>query len=501
MADPGTQVLDRVAPDLEQNVRFVDDALGIGTSWDIVRKPFSFGGLRMTSYVLNGYFMTIHVLVLLQNVEQLVKDYVAEHSTGPVDMCDLVQYLNTRIPFVQVQTLTDMHQVLHFILSGPMVTFIDGCDQALLVDTRVYPMRSISPPQIERVVRGPHDSFTETMLLNVAMIRRRLRDPRLRVELMQIGSRSQTDVSLLYIEDVTNPDLVKRIREKLKAIQADTVAMGEQAIVEHISRIRWNPYPLARYTERPDVAATALIEGQVVIIVDTSPEAIIAPTTFFQHLQHPQEYHSNPLLGTYLRWIILIAVFASIFLPGVFLLFNAHPEWIPPRLAFFKADRSDPLPLWTELVLVEFALDVMRLAVINTPVSLASSVSIVSALLFGQFASAIHLLQPEVLVYMGFVMIAQFATSSYELGEANQMARFWVIGWTAALGWPGLVIAALGWFIYLGCTRSFGVPYLWPLWPLTWRNGLREVLIRAPMYRITGRPVMLHPKTSHRKGS
>lgn len=482
-----------ISAELQKNVDYVNNLIGVGTSWDILAKPFRFGGMNMVSYVANGFFLTMNMVLILEDFQKCVKDFVEEHggTTGNFTFDELVGYLNTHVAFVQVQPVTTMGDIVRFILSGPMITFIDGYDKALMIDTRIYPMRSISQPLVERVIRGNHDGFTETMLMNTALIRRRLRDARLRVELMQAGSRAQTDISLMYLQDVADEQLVDDIRNKLKSIPTDGMMMGEQEVVDVIGKVKWNPYPIVRYTERPDVASLALLEGQVVIVVDTTAEVIIAPTTFFQHLQHPQEYHSYPLVGTYLRWVIIFAVLSSIFLPGFFIMINQHPNAIPPRLAFFIANRHDPLPLWLELLLAEVSLDILRLAVLNIPVVLASAVGIVSALLFGQFATMIHLLQPEVLVYMGFVMIAQYATSSFELGSANQMARLWILIWTGLAGRIGFGIAVLSWFILLLRTRAFGVPYLWPLIPFKWVNGMRDVLLRLPVLDLEGVPTVL----------
>ncbi|ACV58574.1 spore germination protein [Alicyclobacillus acidocaldarius] len=476
---------------LEHNVNYINQLLGIGTTWDIMAKPFRYGRLNMMSYVTNGFFLTMNVVLVLDSFHRNVEAFEREHEGQTYDIEELVFYLNTHIDFVQVQVINQMSDAVRFILSGPLVTFIDGYDKVLVVDTRVYPMRGIEPPMIERVVRGNHDGFTETMLMNTTLIRRRLRDPRLRNELYQVGDRGQTDVSLMYLKDVADEETVSAIRELLRSVKTGGMMMGEQQLVDLIGKVKWNPYPIVRYTERPDVAATALIEGHVVIVVDATAEVIIAPTTFFQHIQHPQEYHSFPLVGTYLRWIIVISVFMSVFLPGIFMLANQHPGLLPSWAKFFMASRNDPLPLWAQLLVAEFALDVLRLAVLNVPVTLSNAIGIVSALLFGQFATQIQLLQPEVLVYMGFVMLAQYATSSFELASANQMARIWIMLWTAALNWGGFLLSTASWFLLLLTTKSFGKPYLWPLIPFTWRDGMRDVLIRWPSSDLGGVPTIL----------
>ncbi|KLU58773.1 spore germination protein A1 [Peptococcaceae bacterium CEB3] len=507
MTEPYSQPLPPISAKLDDNVKYLNELLGVGEgaghSWDIMAKPFAFSNLNMMSYVLNGYFLTMNMVLILNDVEKCIQTFVSQHQTYTLP--DLMNYLNTNVTFVQVQPVTKMEDVVRFILSGPMVTFVDGYDAALLIDTRIYPMRSIQEPEVERVVRGPRDGFTETMLMNTALIRRRLREPSLRAELMQIGLRSKTDVSLMYLEDVANPETVNMIRERLKGIQVDTIAMAEQSVVELIGKVKWNPYPIVRYTERPDVATTALVEGHVVIVVDTSPEVIIAPITFFQLLQHPEEYHEYPMVGTYRRWTMLIAMLATIILPGLFLLANFHPDLVPKQLAFFKAKRSDPLPLWAELVIAEVTIDLLRVAVTTSPVTLASMVSIMAAVIFGQFVAQIHLLQPEVLVYMALVMVAQFSLTSYDLASANLMSRLFILLCTQlgfafhlrALGF-GVSLALL--LVFLITRKSFGIPYFWPLFPFKWKNGLDDVVLRKPFADIRGRPGVLRPKMGRRNG-
>lgn len=498
-----------IEANLKKNIDYLNELLGIGQgpghSWDIMAKPFGFGGLNMMSYVLNGYFLTMNMVLILQEFERHVLAFEVDHPRGTYSLADLVLYLNRNIGFVQVQVVDKMEDVVRFILSGPLITFIDGFDKALLIDTRIYPMRSVQQPEVERVIRGPRDGFVETMLMNTALIRRRLREPSLRAELMQVGSRSKNDVTMMYLSDVTNEALVNEVRSKISSMGVDAIVMGEQSVTDLITKVKWNPYPMVRYTERPDVAATALLEGHVVIVVDNSPEVIIAPITFFQLLQNPEEYHSYPMVGTYIRWITMISVLVSTVLPGLFLLINYRPDLIPHELTFFKAEHSDPLPLWAELIVAELALDILRMAVMNAPTPIASMVSIIAALVFGDMVPKIQLLQPEVLVYMAAVMMTQFALPSFELASANQMARFFILGCTQCGHWIGITAfgfpVAVGlWIVFLATRKSFGVPYLWPVIPFKWTNGLVDVLLRKPMSSIQGRPGILHPKLRRRSG-
>jgi stage V sporulation protein AF len=494
-----------ISASLDANVNYLNQLLGVGQgpdhSWDIMAKPFEYGELRMMSYVLNGYFLTMDMVLILREFEKHVLMYRQAHER--LELNELVDYLNKNVGFVQVQTVQKMEDAVRFILSGPLITFIEGFAYAFMIDTRIYPMRSIEPTEVERVIRGPRDGFVETMLMNTALIRRRLRDPALRAELMQVGARSKTDVTLMYLGDVADPKTVDRVRKSLQAIKADVVSMAEQAVTDMIGQVGWNPYPVVRYTERPDVAAQALVDGHVVIVVDTSPEVIIAPITLFQLLQHPEEYHSYPSVGTYGRWVALVANLISIVLPGVFLVVNFEPSIAPGLVPFLKVDKPGALPLWLDLIVAEVALYILRMAVLNTPVPIAAMVSIIAAFAFGELAPNVNFLPQEVLLYMAFVLVAQLSISSFELGSANELTRFWTIlltqlGYWVGIGFWGFVAGLVGWFVFLATRKSFGVPYLWPLIPLQWTNGLVEVLLRRPLDRTHGRPPILRPRMQRR---
>ncbi|PWI58144.1 spore gernimation protein GerA [Sulfoacidibacillus thermotolerans] len=472
-----------ISANLEENDAFLKELLGIGVSWDLIAKPFVFADIKMTAYTANGYFLTMNMVLIVENLEMTIKEFVDRHPNRSFTLDELVNYLNVTIGFVQVQIVTKMSDAVRFILSGPLVIFIEGYEEVLMIDTRIYPMRSIDEPAVERIVRGPRDGFVETMLMNVALIRRRLRDPRLRVELLQIGARSQTDVSLMYLQDVTNDQLVDRFRQALKSIPTDIVAMGEQAVTEWLGKVGWNPYPIVRYTERPDVAATGLLEGQVVVVVDTTPEVIVGPTTVFHHLHHPEDYHSYPIVGLYLRIGIILASFISVLAPGFFIVLAAEHDHLPKAIAFLGTPKPLPLPLGLQFLMAQLGVDLFERAVINTPSTLASAIGIVSGLVFGQFATMMNLVSPEVLVFMGGAAIAQFATSSRELSSANRLMRLLMIVLSWIFGGIGFTVGIVFILVLLLRTRALGVPYLWPLFPFDWQ-GAKALFVRPPLYKV-----------------
>ncbi len=488
----------QISPNLDENDSMLKELLGIGVSWDLIAKPFVFENIRMTAYTANGYFLTMNMVMIVENMEMTIKEFVSRNPDG-FELKDLVNYLNVTVSFVQVQIVDKMKDAVRFILSGPLVIFLDGYSQVLLIDTRVYPMRGIQEPEVERVVRGPKDGFTETMLINVVLIRRRMRDPRLRVELIQVGTRSQTDVSLIYLEDVTDSKLVDHMRKELKAMNTDTVAMGEQAVTEYLGKVKWNPFPIARYTERPDVAVTSILEGQVVIVVDTTPEVIIAPATAFHHIHHPEDYHVYPINGTYLRWVLIFGAIISVFSPSFFIVLAQFGHYLPKGIASIVIPKPLPLPLGFQFLIAQISVDLFERAVVNTPTPMATAIAVVAALVFGQFTVMMNLVTPEVLVFMGAAVIAQFATSSHELASANRILRLGSIFITWAFGWIGYILAVVGVIVLLSTTRSFGVPFFWPIIPFDW-EGIKGAFIRRPLFEEDKRPKIFRPKSYTRRG-
>ena len=216
---------------------------------------------------------------------------------------DTVKLLENRLIHQQVSKVKTMDEVMVQALSGLIIIFVEGETEAFAIDVRSYPGRTPTEPDTEKVVRGARDGFVENIVVNTALIRRRIRDPRLRNEIIRVGDRSQTDICITYVQDVANQDLVKIIKQELNNIDVDGITMADKTVEEFVVKQSYNPFPLIRYTERPDVAANHLLEGHVLVLVDTSPSAMITPTTYFHHLQHAEEFRQNPAVGTFLRWV------------------------------------------------------------------------------------------------------------------------------------------------------------------------------------------------------
>ncbi|MGB9825837.1 MAG: spore germination protein, partial [Desulfofundulus sp.] len=275
---------------LEENTEFLKKALGIGESFDVLMRELNIGGVKVALLFVDGLTNDQYWTFILEHLAELEREGVTINTFR--------KFFYRHVPYSEVSQVEYLEDIVDKVLSGPQALLIDGEDKAIIIDARIYPVRQPEEPDLERVVRGSRDGFTETLVYNTALIRRRIRDPRLRMELLQAGRRSKTDIVICFLQDVANPDLVDSIKEKIKHIDIDGLPMAEKAVEELITPgSYWNPFPRVRYTERPDVAAIHLLEGHVLVLVDTSPSVAIVPATYFHHLQHAEEYRQSPSVG------------------------------------------------------------------------------------------------------------------------------------------------------------------------------------------------------------
>jgi len=314
------------------------------------------------------------------------------------------------------------------------------------------------------------------------------------------GARSKTDICVAYLEDVANPELVETIKTRIKDIKIDGLPMAEKSVEEYITTGNWNPLPQVRYTERPDVAAVHLLEGHVLVIVDTSPSVIIAPVTYFHHLQHAEEYRQNATVGAYLRWVRFIAVFSSILLLPLWYLAANNPQLLPESLKFIGPSKVANIPLIWQFMIAEVGLDMLRMSAIHTPSPLATALGLIAAFMLGDVAITVGLFNPETILYMAISAVGTFATPSYELGLANRLFRFGLLIMVALLGLPGLLAGLAGIILLLVLTKPFGIPYLWPLIPFN-AKAMFSILLRSPIPMHNIRPSILKPQDSSRQPS
>lgn len=480
-----------ISKNYQENVDYLNKELGVPDCFDIVLREMSIGGKRVAIYSVNGMVHT--------QVASMIIDALIDLERSDLIVNALEKLVKGRIVNLQVSEVQTMDKVFYFMLSGPMAIFVEGQDKAIIVDARTYPARTPQEPDIERVTRGSRDGFTETLVMNTALIRRRLRDPKLRMKLVQVGGRSKTDVCIAYIEDITNLDLVQKIQKDIQGIKIDGIPMAEKSVEEFILGSKfWNPYPRVRYTERPDVAAIHLLEGYVILIVDTSPSVMIAPSTFWSHVQHAEEYRQEPVVGAYLRWIRFAGIFAALFLLPLWLGAALNPQLLPDWLSFIGVTKPAKVSLLIQVILAEVGVDLLRLGTIHTPGPLGTALGLIAAFMLGDIAVKVGLFTPEVVLYIAIVSVGTFATPSYELGLANRLSRLFMVIMTGLFNFIGFGIGAAAVFFLLWRTKSFGVPYLWPLLPFDYK-AMKRILVRAPVTLKNQRPGILKTQDQDRQ--
>jgi stage V sporulation protein AF len=476
----------KISKKLQENIEFIKQELDVDNNFDVILREIKIGGKDAAFLFIDGLVKDYETLKILELLMHLPRE-----ETVPNTINKLVR---EHIGYIEVETVESITDLINQVLAGPLAILVDGQDEAIILDVREYPARGPEEPDLEKVVRGSRDGFVETLVFNTALIRRRIRDSRLRMEIRQVGKRSKSDIVISYIEDIANPELIQQVKDLIEKIDIDGLPMAEKSLEELITPgSYWNPLPKVRYTERPDVAAVHLLEGHVLIITDNSPSVIILPATYWHHVQHAEEYRQNPIVGVYIRWVRFLAIFSSVFVLPVWFLVSLQPELLPQQLRFIGPEEVGKVPLLWQFIMAEFAIDFLRMAAIHTPSPLATSLGLIAAILIGQVAIDIGLFAPEVLLYVSVAAVGTFSTPSYELSNANRLIRFMLVILVGLFQLPGFILGLVLAFGLIIFTKSFGVPYFWPLIPLN-LPALKGIIVRSPVPIQNVRPSMLKPR-------
>lgn len=469
---------------------FMKQRVGLGISFDLGVRKLKILKKDVHIYFVNGLCDTRFIIELIEELVQL-----NDHEKLSTNLYSLVE---NRLVNQSVQPIQTLDELVDLTLSGLIVVCVEGAGTALAVDVRSYPGRQPQEPDTEKVVRGSRDGYVENIILNTALTRRRIRDERLRFEMLKVGERSKTDVSIAYLEDVADPDLINIIRKEIKAIEIDGIPMADKTIEEFLVKQGFNPFPLVRYTERADVAAAHILEGHVIIFTDTSPSVIIAPTTYFHHLQHAEEFRESPAMGTFVRWTRFLGVLTSIFLLPLWLLFVLEPSMLPPKLSFIGPNEQTNIPIIIQIFLADFGIEFLRIAAIHTPTPLSTAMGLIAAVLIGQIAISVGLFVPEVILYVAVAGIGTFTTPSYELSVANKIARLGLLILVSLFHTPGFVLGSTLLFMFIVNTRALNTPYCWPFLPFE-PKGFLQIIIRRAVPGSILRPSIVHPRNRYRQ--
>ena len=444
--------------DYNRNVQLLDKALRTDESFDLIKKRLVFGDTEVTFYYIDGFIKDIVMQKLMMHFLSIKKPPRSAR-----------EFIDHSLPYVEASQTDDLDLLVHMALSGTCVMLGSSFGSyGIIINARTYPARETAEPQGDRVIHGARDGFVETLLFNTALIRRRIRDPALTMSYMSIGKSSKTDVVICYMNDRVDKDYLCYIKDKLTSINTASLSMGHQSLAECLIRTRWyNPFPKIRMTERPDAAAAQLLEGSILLLVDNSPGVMVLPSTIFDFMQETNDFYLPPLTGTYIKIVRYIVFAMTLLLTPIWYLFTKYPDLTPSWLVFILPENEAKIPIIAQLFLVEFIIDALRLASMNTPDMLANSLSVVGGLILGDFAVSIGWLIPEVILYMAFVAIANFTQRSYQLGYAFKFMRMLLLASTAILGLWGFIGGLVLILILLATNKTANGKryYLYPLIP------------------------------------
>ena len=451
----------KLTSDIQTTMSHFHELLDVNTNFDIIYHTLTVGGKQACLYCVDG----------LTKDEVLLRIMQGFGSIKPEDMPKSAHDFSKKyVPYSETGLVDDDSQIVIQLFSGLSCLFIDGYDKCITIDCRTYPSRGVEEPEKDKVLRGSRDGFVETLIFNTALIRRRIRDVNFTVEIMQTGESSHTDIAICYMKKRVDENLLGQIKERIQKLHVDALSMNQESLAECLFPHKWfNPFPKFRFSERPDTAAASVLEGNIIILVDNSPSCMILPSSVFDIIEEADDYYFPPVTGTYLRLSRMGFSLLSLFLTPVWLLLMQNPHWIPGWLEFIQVADEQHVPLIFQLLILEFAIDGLRLAAVNTPNMLTTPLSVIVGIVLGEYSVKSGWFNSETMLYMAFVTVANYSQASFEMGYALKFMRVILLvltslfnGWGFVLG-TGVVVCS----IVFNRTIA-GKSYIYPLIPFSW---------------------------------
>ncbi len=425
----------KLSASFEENIRTMNEILPVKESFDIIRREMIIGGKASVFYYIDGFIKDEAMLKLMDSFLSVAEEDMPQDAEG---------FLQKNVPYVEVDLLEDFDQAVRNVLSGAACLFIDGYKECINIDCRTYPARSVDEPDKDKSLRGSRDGFVETIVFNTALMRRRIRDPHLIMEMTEAGQASRTDIAICYMSDRVDQELLKNLKERIESLKLGDLRMNQQSLAEALFKRKWfNPFPKFKYTERPDTAAACLLEGKVVILVDNSPAAMILPTSILDMIEEANDYYFPTLTGIYLKTTRTLITIATVFFTPLYLLFMQNQQWLPEVFEFVAVRDTVNIPLIFQFLLLELSIDGLRLAAMNTPTMLSTPLSVIAGIVMGEFSVQSGWFNSEVMLYMAFVAVANYTQPNFELGYALKFMRLMLLVLTAVLNLYGFIIGCI----------------------------------------------------------
>ena len=425
----------KISPSFEENIAYMNEVLPVKESFDVIRRQIEIGGKEAVFFFIDGFMKDEAMLKIMDSFLSV------SAQDMPEDADDFVQ---RHVPYVEVDILEDFDEVIRNVLAGTTCLFIDGYKECICIDCRTYPARSVDEPDKDRSLRGSRDGFVETIVFNTALMRRRIRDPHLIMEMVEAGQASRTDIAICYMSDRVDGELLDNLKKRIESLQIGDLRMNQQSLAEALFKRKWfNPFPKFKYTERPDTAAACLLEGKVVILVDNSPSAMILPTSILDMIEEANDYYFPTVTGVYLKTTRIMITIATVFFTPLYLLFMQNLEWLPDVFAFVAVRDTVNIPLVFQFLILELSIDGLRLAAMNTPTMLSTPLSVIAGIVMGEFSVQSGWFNSEVMLYMAFVAVANYTQPNFELGYALKFMRLLLLILTACFDLAGFIIGCI----------------------------------------------------------
>lgn len=460
--------------DYNTNLQIISDALRSEQSFDLVKRDLIIADRKAALFFIDG--------LLKDDITEKILEFFYK-NVKTENFKSALYFAQSSVPYVEVEVTSDLKKICTDVLSGISALITEGFTEVILLDTRTYPQRSTSEPDNDKVLRGSRDGFVETLINNTALIRRRIRDTNLTVKAYSVGTQSHTDVAVIYMENKVDKKLLANLDKRLKAIDVPSLTMNQQSLVEALYKNLWyNPFPKVKHTERPDTTASAILDGNIVILVDNAPSALLLPTSIFDVLEEADDYYFPPVTGTYLKLARYFITIVTVLITPLWLLALQNPDYCPEFFRFVLLDEPQNIPVFWQLILMEVGIDGLRLAALNTPNSLTTPLSIIGAIALSEFAVESGWVSMEAILYMALVTVANFTQPNFELGYSFKFCRVLLLVLTYIFNVWGFIIAFIINLVLLCTNRTLSSKsYLYPLVPFNGKEFLRKILrIRNP---------------------
>ncbi len=425
----------KLSSSFEENIRYMNEILPVAESFDIIRRDIIIGGKTSVFYYIDGFIKDEVMLKIMDSFLSVTVEDMPEDAEG---------FIQKHVPYVEVDIAEDFDGIIRNVLSGTASLFIDGYKECIILDCRTYPARSVDEPDKDKSLRGSRDGFVETIVFNTALMRRRIRDPHLVMEMTEAGQASRTDIAICYMSDRVDKELLNNLKKRIESLKLDDLRMNQQSLAEALFKRKWfNPFPKFKYTERPDTAAACLLEGKVIILVDNSPSAMILPTSILDMIEEANDYYFPTVTAVYLKVTRAIITIATVFFTPLYLLFMQNLEWLPEVFEFVAVRDTVNIPLIFQFLLLEISIDGLRLAAMNTPTMLSTPLSVIAGIVMGEFSVQSGWFNSEVMLYMAFVAVANYTQPNFELGYALKFMRLMLLVLTALFNLYGFIAGSI----------------------------------------------------------